>query len=256
MVRFAGGTGAEELLRAVQILTELYASGARKVPADAPSGFVPARWAGYLDAAAAAGDVTGYRHYWELCVLLGLRDGLRSGDVHVPGSRRYADPGVVPAHARAMGAAAGGVLPAGRQARCRGRRPRRGRRGVGRRPGRSRRAPGRGPCELAYAGEGAVGRRYHENVHFYGTHTVDVDRELAKLDAGDSGSDEQAKLAAFNPARLLVGPGGRQGGGLQARSPARVQRTPVWRDKVSLLSDFGGTPGPRGGASRRVGETT
>jgi hypothetical protein len=94
-----------------------------------------------------------------------------------------------------------------------------------------------------------VGRRYHENVHFYGTHTVDVDRELAKLDAGDSGSDEQAKLAAFNPARLLVGPGGRQGGGLQARSPARVQRTPVWRDKVSLLSDFGGTPGPRGGAS-------
>jgi len=59
---------------------------------DAPAGFVPARWAGYLDAAAAAGDVTGYRHYWELCVLLGLRDGLRSGDVHVPGSRRYADP--------------------------------------------------------------------------------------------------------------------------------------------------------------------
>ncbi len=34
-----------------------------------------------------------YRHYWELCVLLGLRDGLRSGDVYVPGSRRYADPG-------------------------------------------------------------------------------------------------------------------------------------------------------------------
>jgi hypothetical protein len=27
-----------------------------------------------------------------LCVLLGLRDGLRSGDVFVPGSRRYADP--------------------------------------------------------------------------------------------------------------------------------------------------------------------
>jgi hypothetical protein len=30
--------------------------------------------------------------YWELCVLMALRDGLRSGDVHVPGSRRYADP--------------------------------------------------------------------------------------------------------------------------------------------------------------------
>lgn len=91
-IRFAGGTGTNELLQAVQVLAELYATGARKVPPDAPTGFVPARWAGYLDAAAAAGDVTGYRHYWELCVLLGLRDGLRSGDVHVPGSRRYADP--------------------------------------------------------------------------------------------------------------------------------------------------------------------
>jgi hypothetical protein len=39
-----------------------------------------------------ATTVTAYRHYWELCVLLGLRDGLRSGDVFVPGSRRYADP--------------------------------------------------------------------------------------------------------------------------------------------------------------------
>jgi hypothetical protein len=28
----------------------------------------------------------------KLCVLLSLRDGLRSGDVFVPGSRRYADP--------------------------------------------------------------------------------------------------------------------------------------------------------------------
>jgi len=36
--------------------------------------------------------VTAYRHYWELCVLLALRDGLRCGDVFVPGSRRYADP--------------------------------------------------------------------------------------------------------------------------------------------------------------------
>jgi hypothetical protein len=76
----------------VSILTELYATGTRKVPAAAPVGFVPARYAGYLAASAEAGDVTGYRHYWEPCVLLALRDGLRSGDVFVPGSRRYADP--------------------------------------------------------------------------------------------------------------------------------------------------------------------
>jgi TnpA family transposase len=91
-IRFAGGTGTEELLEAAAVLAELYATGARKVPPDAPASFIPARFASYLDTAAAAGDATGYRHYWELCVLLGLRDGLRSGDVFVPGSRRYADP--------------------------------------------------------------------------------------------------------------------------------------------------------------------
>ncbi|MFF7945155.1 Tn3 family transposase [Nocardia gamkensis] len=39
-----------------------------------------------------AKGVNGELVCWELCVLLGLRDGLRSGDVFVPGSRRYADP--------------------------------------------------------------------------------------------------------------------------------------------------------------------
>lgn len=91
-VRFAGGTAAAELLEAVEILRELNATGARKVPANAPTGFVPARWRGYLDPAAKAGNVTAYRHYWELCTLLALRDGLRTGDVFVPGSRRYSDP--------------------------------------------------------------------------------------------------------------------------------------------------------------------
>jgi hypothetical protein len=32
------------------------------------------------------------RRYWELCLLAKLRDDLRSGDVWVEGSRRYADP--------------------------------------------------------------------------------------------------------------------------------------------------------------------
>ncbi len=91
-VRFAGGPGADDLLQAVAILAGLYAAKARKVPDGAPDGFVPARWAGYLEKATGDGDVTAYRHYWELCVLMALRDGLRSGDIYVPGSRRYADP--------------------------------------------------------------------------------------------------------------------------------------------------------------------
>jgi hypothetical protein len=94
-VSFAGGTAAAELLASVEILRVLNATGARRVPAGAPTGFVPARWRGYLDTTAPTGTAppaTSYRRYWELCVLLGLHDGLRSGDVFVPGSRRYSDP--------------------------------------------------------------------------------------------------------------------------------------------------------------------
>ncbi|WP_308188379.1 Tn3 family transposase [Nocardia australiensis] len=91
-VRFAGGTAATELLIAVDMLRELNATGRRKVFDDAPTGFVPTKWRGYLDEAHKSGNAVAYRHYWELCVLLGLRDGLRAGDVFVPGSRRYADP--------------------------------------------------------------------------------------------------------------------------------------------------------------------
>ncbi|MFF9040582.1 Tn3 family transposase [Streptomyces sp. NPDC014892] len=49
-------------------------------------------WQGYLDEAAPKGDATAYRHYWELCALLALRDGSRSRDVYVPGSRCYDTP--------------------------------------------------------------------------------------------------------------------------------------------------------------------
>jgi hypothetical protein len=91
-VRFAGGPGTEALMGAIGVLCELYATGTRKVTPEATTEFVPVRWRGYLQTATDAGDVTAYRHYWELCVLLSLRDGLRSGDVFVPGSRRYADP--------------------------------------------------------------------------------------------------------------------------------------------------------------------
>jgi hypothetical protein len=91
-IDFKGGTGTADLMEAVAILKRLNEGGGRKVPEGAPTSFVPARYAEYLDKARKGGDETAYRHYWELCVVLALRDGLRSGDVFVPGSRRYADP--------------------------------------------------------------------------------------------------------------------------------------------------------------------
>ncbi len=91
-IDFKGGPGTAALMTAVEMLKELNTHGGRKVPEDAPTSFVSTRYAEYLDKARTAGDDTAYRHYWELCVILKLRDGLRSGDIFVPGSRRYADP--------------------------------------------------------------------------------------------------------------------------------------------------------------------
>ena len=91
-IDFQGGPGTADLMAAVAILKTLNAGGGRKVPEDAPALFVPTRYADYLERARKARDDTSFRHYWELCVVLGLRDGLRSGDIFVPGSRRYADP--------------------------------------------------------------------------------------------------------------------------------------------------------------------
>jgi hypothetical protein len=92
-IDFRGGPGTADLMDAVEILKELNRVGGRKVPAGAPTSFVPARYADYLAKARKSGDDTAFRHYWEMCTVLALRDGLRSGDVFVPGSRRYADPG-------------------------------------------------------------------------------------------------------------------------------------------------------------------
>jgi len=84
------------LLDAVGVLRELNAAGRTVVPdrATAPAAtvFVPARWRGYLEAARGQRRGAAYRHYWELSVLYGVQARLRSGDLWVAGSRRYADP--------------------------------------------------------------------------------------------------------------------------------------------------------------------
>jgi len=52
---------------------------------------VPTRLA-RLSGHRAQGRGAAYRHCWELSVLYGVQAGLHSGDVWVPGSRRYIDP--------------------------------------------------------------------------------------------------------------------------------------------------------------------
>lgn len=91
-LRFSASVSPSEVLDAVRLLQGLNAEGRRNLLDDAPTGFIPPRWRGYLDAAHAAGDGKQAKHYWELCVLFALRAGLRSGEIWVEGSRRYADP--------------------------------------------------------------------------------------------------------------------------------------------------------------------
>jgi TnpA family transposase len=95
------------LLAALLIIKELNVTGKRKLPATVPLAFVPLRWEKLVLRAAGVD-----RHYYEMCALAELRDGLRAGDVWVAGSRRFKDledyllPAATWAELRA-----GGVLP-------------------------------------------------------------------------------------------------------------------------------------------------
>jgi len=78
----------EALLAAVDVLRDLNRRGVRRVPDDAPVGFVPRSWRPYVHLPDGAID----RHHWELCLLSELRGALRAGEIWVQGSRRYTDP--------------------------------------------------------------------------------------------------------------------------------------------------------------------
>ncbi|HXZ46156.1 MAG TPA: Tn3 family transposase [Pseudolabrys sp.] len=77
---------ARELLDAVGVLKTLNADNARKVPNDAPIGFIKKRWAGLVFT---GGGME--RRFYELCVLAELKNALRSGDIWVQGSRQFKD---------------------------------------------------------------------------------------------------------------------------------------------------------------------
>lgn len=84
---FKAAPSAEPLLDAVEVLREMNEKGKRKVPEGAPVSFVKPRWRDHV----LGGDGEIDRRYYELCALAELKNGLRSGDVWVSGSRRYRD---------------------------------------------------------------------------------------------------------------------------------------------------------------------
>lgn len=91
-LRFAASVAPSEILDAVRLLQTMNAEGRRQVPAGAPISFAPVRWQPSLAEAKTAGEESTFKHYWELAVLFALQGALRSGEIWVEGSRRYADP--------------------------------------------------------------------------------------------------------------------------------------------------------------------
>lgn len=87
-VEFRSHRRHDPLLEGVRLLCDLEQQRRRKLPGDAPLGFVPKAWQPYV--LGEAGEIN--RHYYEMCLLFALRTALRSGDVWLKDSRRYADP--------------------------------------------------------------------------------------------------------------------------------------------------------------------
>lgn len=74
-------TGIERLVHQNRLLKI-----ARKLPADAPTGFIKPRWQKLVMT-----DAGIDRRYYELCALSELKNSLRSGDIWVQGSRQFKD---------------------------------------------------------------------------------------------------------------------------------------------------------------------
>ncbi|HET8656502.1 MAG TPA: Tn3 family transposase [Longimicrobiaceae bacterium] len=85
-LEFRAAPAAADILQAVEVLRSMNERQARKVPEDAPIGFVRKRWADLVFT-----DEGIDRRFYELCVLSALKNALRSGDLWIPGSRQFKD---------------------------------------------------------------------------------------------------------------------------------------------------------------------
>ena len=86
ILQLKAAPAAQEVFQAVELLKTLNAGNTRKVPKDAPTGFVRKRWKSLVFA---DGGID--RKFYELCVLSELKNSLRSGDIWVLGSRQFKD---------------------------------------------------------------------------------------------------------------------------------------------------------------------
>lgn len=81
---FKTAPAAAALLNAVHTLQQLNRDAVRKLPADAPTEFIRPRWSRYV-----TGPEGLDRRFYEFCVMVDLKNALRSGDISVAGSRQF-----------------------------------------------------------------------------------------------------------------------------------------------------------------------
>ncbi|OHW61203.1 Tn3 transposase DDE domain protein [Andreesenia angusta] len=86
-LEFKSTKSSETLLQAVEVIREMNESGKRKVPSESPTDFISRRWKKHIYEEDGAIN----RHYYEMAVLMELREHVRAGDISVVGSRKYRD---------------------------------------------------------------------------------------------------------------------------------------------------------------------
>lgn len=85
-ITFAHAFHGDRFDQALAVVVELQTRIRRKLPTDVPTDFITPSWQGFV-----LPQQEVERLPYELCVLATLRERLRSGDVFVPGSRKFAD---------------------------------------------------------------------------------------------------------------------------------------------------------------------
>jgi len=87
-LNFQSNKADDQLIKALELIKALNATRKRKVPEDAPLVFIPQSWLDYMF------DEKDkiVRRYYEIGTLWELRSSLRSGDIWVKNSRKYANP--------------------------------------------------------------------------------------------------------------------------------------------------------------------
>ena len=86
VLKLRAAPAAQDLLDAIDVLRGMNVDNARKVPLNAPTGFIKPRWQRLVMT-----DAGIDRRYYELCALSELKNALRSGDIWVQGSRQFKD---------------------------------------------------------------------------------------------------------------------------------------------------------------------